>query len=555
MKKWEVNDITWANTDDLHLPFWQKWNQNNPLPKGFWQRIWEYPYVASKIPQSASSLDIGGTYPFVLFKNFPQAISVDSRDLNTLEHPLHRGLWSKDKLIVCDAANIPVDNNSYDYVFSISAIEEMPHTLQVLKEMIRIAKYRVVITMDVSDTLGIPINKLREVEEFLHHRIPSLPPNAHTSISDILTEYEQVIIEDYRHIRVLAFTIDSRDNPKSIAILIPHWNSWHFLKPCLESIQKNKNKTLQEKIYVLDDASDDGSYEKAVKMFKKDTSIEFHRFERPNKHYESDIGLLLDYGLKLIKEQYVAMIDADVFPLSKDWLAFPIWLSEQYHCSSVGLDTGLSTSYLNRMGFNNWWQPEKGYIPCAGLYDNQWFSCTNNLFRVMNSALAKIVSENIGFTRATPTYTIFHKLVSKNRRFPYLPGGEDNGVAANHFIDINRMGPKFNIPLTSYIGLTPKDGAFGQNISGLIFHFALSTRALSVHRREIQDAGKTYNNWVEKLNDIKTINDSSIQQMISESRHFQPGRYDGSIPVSWYKREYAYIQKLIKKYHEHTSHR
>lgn len=563
MKKWQVSDIRWASISDLKLPIWIKWNKQNPLPDGFWQRIWEYPYVVSKVPKSDNSLDIGGTYPFILFKNFPHAISVDCRNLNKLDHPYHLGKWPKKKLIICDAAKIPVESNSFDCVFSISSVEEMPHIFKVLKEMIRIARHRIVVTMDISDDLGFPTNKLRELEELLNIKIPKIPNDALTSVSDTLNKFKQSSKSEYKNIRVLAFTIDSVDKPKSIAILIPHWNSWSFLKLCLEHIQINHNKELIEKIYVLDDASNDGSLEKAKKHFKNYKNIEFHRFDRHNK-YEADVGLLLDYGLKLVKEQYVVTIDADLFPLSPHWLTLPIWVIEKYGCSSVGLDTGLSNAYSHRPRSTEWWHPDNGYLPHGGIYDNSWFTCTNNLYRVMPTALAKVVSEQIGFTRASP-HLIKYRLILSNpifnkinkilgyfyqryQRHPYLPGGEDNGVAANHFIDINKMGPKFNIPLTSYIGLTPKDGAFGQNVSGLVFHFALSTRALSESRREVQDAGSVYYHWVKMILATKTINDNILKKMIRASRHFQPGKYDGSIPISWYKNEYSYIQKLLKEY-------
>jgi hypothetical protein len=194
------------------------------------------------------------------------------------------------------------------------------------------------------------------------------------------------------------------------------------------------------------------------------------------------------------------------------------------------------------------------------LYDNDWFCVVNNLYRLMPTALAKVVSEQIGFTRATPEPTFFEKVRRRvvgrlrrhmdidsitNGRRPYLPKGADNGVAANHFIDVNKLGPKFNIPLTSYIGLTPKDGAFGQNICGLAFHFALSTRALSRERREVSDAGDKFNYWVGRLQDSKGFNDQILKEMVAASTHFQPGGYDGSVPVSWYETEYNWIRRLI----------
>lgn len=561
MKNWAVTDLRWANWRDMELPLWQRWNKSNPLPPNFWQRIWEYPYLASRIPAASTCLDVGGTYPFVLFKNFPEARSIDCRDLNQLDHPLHRGQWPEDRLIISDATSIPGENNAYPYVFSISAIEEMPDPVAVLREMLRLARHRVVVTLDVSERLGLSRVQVRELEKFLGITAPSLPSDCLTSVSPELARFGQRQDDAYRHIRVLGMTLDARDEPKSIAILLPHWESWTFLQPCLEGMQKRRNQMLDERIYVLDDASADGSYEKAREYFASDERIVFKQFQRPNKHIDADVGLLLDYGLDLVQEQFVAMVDADAVPLSDDWLAFPIWLLERYGCSSVGLDTGLSTGYARHDLAKTWWQPKTGYVPAAGLYDNEWFSCINNLYRVMPTSLAKVVSEKIGFTRAMPNdspsfYARLRRRLGRslgrpelNPRHPYLPGGCDNGVAANHFMDINRMGPKFNLPLTSYIGLTPRDGAFGQNICGLLFHFALSTRALSRTRREITDAGDSFNTWVDRLQQAAEGGRQVIDDMIDASCTFQPGGYDGSIPQSWYEREFAVIQELLLQYH------
>lgn len=572
MKSWVVSDIRWANYRDLSLPLWVKWNNENPLPHGFWQRIWEYPYIASEIPKNGASIDIGGTYPFVLFPNFPNAVSVDCRNLNSLEHPYHLGKWPQEKLIQSDASHIPCDDDTFDYSFSVSAVEEMPDVVAVLREMIRLARHKVVVTMDVSELLGISRSKLQELEGFLGVRIPNLPSDVLHSMSPVLTSFNQVCLDEYRHIRVLGFTLEARDPVRSVGILIPHWESWQFLKPCLEAIQKNRNIELNEHVYVLDDTSSDGSFEKACAAFKDDPGIEFHRIERSTKHTDADVGLLLDSGLQFVKEQYVAMIDADLFALSKDWLSFPVWLIEKYCASSVGADTGLSTAYLLKCEQKNWWQPVSGYLPGAGLYDNEWFTCTNNLYRVMPSALAKVVSEQIGFTRGNPpSRTLREKVIDKfvrtmphhwvgkqfplllNRRFPYLPEGCDNGVAANHFIDINYLGPKFNIPLTSSIGLTPRDGAFGQNICGLAFHFALSTRALSRERREVFETGNEFDYWVKRLAEEGELSDVVIQEMIAASGSFEAGDYDDSIPVSWFEEQFVFIRKLLQEYRSSIS--
>lgn len=576
MKKWVVSDIRWANKTDMELPFNKKWNKENPLPRFFWQRIWEYPYAFLRIPQNDTCIDVGGTYPFVLFKNLPNAVSVDIRDLNELDSKYHKGKWPKEKLIISDASNIPVEDNSYNYSVSISAIEEMPDTLAVLKEMIRITKHRVVVTMDISDEIGIPTERLREIADFLGVEIPLIPSDVLRSTSSILRKYNKGRFYIYNSIRTIGFTLDSIDEPKSVAILIPHWESYDFLKICLNKIKQFHNPKLKEEVYVLDDLSKDGSFEKAKEDYKQEKNIHFVQLNRYNKKTEPDVGLLLDLGLKDIKEQYVAAIDADFFPLSHNWLTFPISIIENKHCSSVGLDTGLSTAYKDKVLPNNFSQPKNGYIPRSGIYDNDWFTCTNNLYRVTTSALAKVVSEQIGFSRSSKfinqnkifnfIHRAYHKLkrnakFSKlfekisgytsilekivNSRYPYMPGGEDNGVAANHFIDLNYMGPKYNIPLTSYIGLTPKDGAFGQNIAGLAFHFALSTRALSKERREIEDAGKEFTYWVDRLHSEK-IDEKLLEEMVSASKVFKNGGYHDEIPMSWYTNEYEFIQKEIK---------
>jgi glycosyltransferase involved in cell wall biosynthesis len=544
MNKFFVSDLRWASMGELELPLWQEWNKKNSLPNWFWQRIWEYPYVVSKIPRSSISLDVGGTFPFVLFSNFPKAVSADCRNLNQSDHPLHQGQWPTEKLIICDAKQIPCEDNSFEYVFSISAIEEMPDMLTVLREMIRLAKRRVVITLGVSDALGISKDKLRLLEEFLGKQVPALPNDVLTSTSEVLPTFGQLQQKTYEHIRVLGITLDAADTPKSVGILMPHWESLAFLKPCLEYIQKNRNESLAETIYVLDDTSEDGSFEKAQELFQADSTIKFYQVERPTKSWDPDIGFLLDNGLSLMQEQYVAMIDADILPLSKDWLAFPIWLIEKYGLSAAGLDTGLSIPYL-QWGWDakhTWWQPANGYYPYGGIYDNQWFSVINNLYRVMPTALAKVVSENIGFTRGNE----FNK--GRKIRAPYLPTGCDNGVAANHFIDVNRMGPKFNLPATGYIGKTITNDIYGMNISDLLFHFVLSTRALSKTRKEIADAGETYFYWVEKIRAYsETGNPETIEEMIAASRNLDNVE---STRKDIFKQDYEYVQKLLQEYRQ-----
>jgi glycosyltransferase involved in cell wall biosynthesis len=552
VKRFKVTDLRWADRQDLRLPHWRRWNSGHRLPRGFWQRVWEYPYATLSIPRDGKVLDFGGTYPFVLFRDFPAAVSVDIRDLNKEPHRLHEGLWPQGKLIVADAAKVPVADNAFDYAMSISAIEEMPHTLDVLREMVRVARHRVVATMDVAETLGLPQQRLREVEQFLGVPLPPMPRTALTSTSPGLLRSRQLPQPEYRDIRVLAFTLDAQDPPPAISVLIPHWNSWRFLEPCLDGIEHQAAPGLDVTVHVLDDASTDGSYEKARDYAATKPAIHVHRLERPNKSREADVGLLLDMGLDHVDTQYVAMIDADVVPLAPDWLSFPVWLLNELNCSSVGTDTGLANAYTYAPGAR-WWRGKAGLAPRAGTYDNARWTCTNNFFRVMRTATAKVVAREIGFTRANyppgTGWKVFKHLARRlppiNRRYPYLPGGEDNGVAANHFIDANRLGPKFNIPLTSYIGLTTRDGAFGQNICGLLFHFALSTRALSDERREVEDAGGEYHAWLKRYLDAPSP--EAWDEIVKASAQFRNGGLRGEYPMQDYVEDFEYIAALRAK--------
>jgi hypothetical protein len=119
---------------------------------------------------------------------------------------------------------------------------------------------------------------------------------------------------------------------------------------------------------------------------------------------------------------------------------------------------------------------------------------------------------------------------------------------ANHFIDVNRLGPKFNIPITGYVGATPQDGAFGQNIAHLAFHFALSTRALSRERREVEDAGPEFASWIARLREARGFNVDILREMVAASAEPRSGGVDGSIPASRYQEQLDYVSELRRRF-------
>ena len=200
-------ETRWATKNDLmREDLWKKWNKKTKLPRWFWQRVWEYPWVFSKVNLGTTVLDVGGTYPFILFKECPQAKSVDVRNLNQIGHPLHDGLWPNGSLVIADARRIPLPSESFETVISISALEEMPNPEQVLSEMMRISKTRVILTCDVGG-YGMPEEKFEELFSPWNIKVKRSRKNL-SSLSPILLLYKQRLIWKNRKIRVVGLVFE-----------------------------------------------------------------------------------------------------------------------------------------------------------------------------------------------------------------------------------------------------------------------------------------------------------------------------------------------------------
>lgn len=315
----------------------------------------------------------------------------------------------------------------------------------------------------------------------------------------------------------LYFCLDPAPQELSVTVLIPHWESIGFLELCLYSLRVSDIGN--PKILVCDDGSSVETWGKveSLCLAYDATAIQVARKDAKKV---ADVGAVLDFGLKCIDTVYVCMLDADTVVTSPDFLVKPIHDLQNRYVVSVGLDTNLGGSYHPRSswGFNN---PTK----LNGLRPPGFFSITNNLFRVMRTRDALAISRSIGFSRrvsdrksrdqfgralrslATRTGSerlqdVTKKLLNSrimNSQFPAMPPTGDNGVAANGWLDANRMGLKKNIAITSYGVMTSTDGVAFQNISDLLVHVALSTRALSETRREVDDPGAEY---IEAVSDI-----------------------------------------------------
>ena len=319
----------------------------------------------------------------------------------------------------------------------------------------------------------------------------------------------------------LALCVEKRAKAGEIqsTFLIPHWESVGFLELFLYSFNEYFTQRDRPTVLVIDDGSSQATFNEVSKICTL-YGAKIEQIQRIDKNKVADVGAVLDYGIKFINTKYVCMLDADIVLLDKNFENVCKKILEDKSIISIGLDTSLADDY-----HSNFQWGKNRIIKTPGKQLPNYYSVTNNLFRFMRTEDARVISENCGFSRAISQRKmrdqvgrlirkISRKILSDgqnrfinelikrpifNSRFPIMPPTCDNGVAANAWIDDNMMGIKWNIPITSYGFLTNKDGAAFQNISGMMVHIALSTRALSESRREVDDAGEKYYQAIQSI--------------------------------------------------------
>jgi len=302
-------------------------------------------------------------------------------------------------------------------------------------------------------------------------------------------------------------------------VVIPHWESLGFLRLCIESISK---VFLNEKpkILIVDDNSSEDVW-KGVQLLSSIHQLECVQVQRHDQSKVPDVGALLDFAVQRIETQFVCMLDADTMIVNTEFLSRPLEFLRDQKIISVGLDTDLGQSYHSNSNWRRFKPRTSKVYGLPGAY-----SVTNNLYRVMRTLDAKAISSAEPFSRRVSDRKFrdqvgrfLRKLDSKllinsrfhgasrevikkrplNSNWPSMPPTSDNGVNANFWMDANNMGRKINIPIISYGLLTPNDGVCLQNISNSLVHVALSTRALSKVRREIEDAGRPFYEVVDEI--------------------------------------------------------
>ena len=325
---------------------------------------------------------------------------------------------------------------------------------------------------------------------------------------------------------------------QSVTVLIPHWESLGFLELCLYSLRRLDSQETEIKILICDDNSKMGTWTE-VQELASIYRAQAIRITRPDSGKVADVGAVLDAGLTQIDTPFVCMLDADTVVENEDFLNFPLELLRNRSILSVGLDTNLGESYhSNRVWSSNF------DTHLAGVRPPHYYSITNNLYRIMRTADALAISRGIGFTRAVSQRKIRdqmgrfirrlanstgHKGLMKkarevvnskyfNSRFPNMPPTGDNGVAANGWMDSNLMGCKVNVPIYAFGFQTPSEGVVFQSIGNVLSHIALSTRALSETRREVEDPGNEYIESVRRIVERRGTLEERFTEVISISK-------------------------------------
>jgi hypothetical protein len=220
-------------------------------------------------------------------------------------------------------------------------------------------------------------------------------------------------------------------------ILIPFVKEIEFLDGVLSQIENNEHAEVRTRVLVINQSA--GSIKpRSVEI------IQAHGGESVDCK-QVDAGYPIDFGLGLIKDEFVCTLDADAFPISNTWLYEPIVLIEKHKLSFVGKQTGLHNhpDYKEKSNFYH----------------------INNYYRVSATALAKKVSKAVGFMRPNNHKKTSFSPVLKEYGFEC-----DNGVVAQMYSDDYSLGDKFSYPINKILGMTNEVGIYGMVIDDKVFH-------------------------------------------------------------------------------------
>lgn len=274
----------------------------------------------------------------------------------------------------------------------------------------------------------------------------------------------------------------------SCTILIPHINTPHLVYGSISQIEKFTDNVDWE--VIVADQSSPNIHNEMVEKYKDNVRVKILSLPK------IDAGYPIDVAARASSKEFFCSLDADAFPIHKNWLYLPIQLIKEFNLSFVGQDTGLG-------------------IYSEYAKDGE-FCHLNNYFRVSRTSLARHISENAGFCR-------FQHRAQTGLKFSdvgWKPSHSDNGVVAQWWSDKMKFGDKAGLALNKILGMTTEFGVYGMCIDDLVFHFVFG-----YHPDTINDANKSLGSAYLEL-ELKIKNEgltqSNIDALLSQLKTHHP---------------------------------
>lgn len=274
----------------------------------------------------------------------------------------------------------------------------------------------------------------------------------------------------------------------SCTIVIPHVNTPYLVEGSINQIKKLTNNVDYE-IWLVDQ-SDEKIHQDLVTKYKDDEKVKVIKLPK------IDAGLPIDYAARNSTKEFLCSLDADAFPIHKNWLYATIKLIKEFNLSFVGNDTGLSNYPLYK---------EQGK-----------FVQINNYFRVSRTSIAKELSEQVGFCRVQSRPRT--GLTFKDNTWGL--DHSDNGVLAQWYSDKHAFGDKLSLAINKIIGMTNEFGVYGMCLDDLVFHMVFG-----YHPDTIADAKKSLGDQFLKLEEkIRTegLTEKNINKLIKSLKNHHP---------------------------------
>lgn len=280
---------------------------------------------------------------------------------------------------------------------------------------------------------------------------------------------------------------------KSVTIIISHYESFPFLRRCLEQIEKHRHPEIEQRVLVLDQSQSE-VYGQLIKMLDEYNA----NYTLAMKPLYSGYGI--DYALRnhKITTEYICQLHADAFPISDNWLRLPITLMEENNLSFTGVLQFIAD------GSQSIYPPTKGVFGMA------------QCFNIGKTDIYREMSLNGGFTRfhnrRQAGFEYLNDDWNKWAETKYADRGSDDDVPAFFWQDNYREDDKLSFGFTGKMGREREESNYGTIIEDLVFHFGFHREAVGV----MPQMGPKYQEWTRKINE--NYSDDLIAEMLAEAR-------------------------------------